>query len=459
MPCVTRVTVLYPPLAEGDTGVVTYGDAAGGGPGVQVQPKAERDVRFVVGVEGDRDGRALDLPDTRGFDVVPGPFAVLGLLTPVVAEAGKPFPVTLEARDRSGNVVPAVEGAVSLTAEGGDLKTDARRAFGAGGTGQASGKVTLTRTGVRLLKATCNGVAAEQSVVVSRSAQVADGAKPKATAYQDGNTYVLGNAHVRLLVPRNDFGYGVAFLEAERGDQWKRVGAFPSLGELRVGAQGKPAHRMPVWLSEAKPGSATDAAQLVLSGAVEAAGVQWDLSVLCVLSDGAKHVDLHCTATPKADAKLRAFYAPPFYAGDGSFGAAKATALFPGLEYRTADEVSSGDYGIVPPFSDRQVPHPYKVTMPMVAVADGDVCAAVFWDPDQKWDGVHACPSACFASPERWENRASHLLALFAPAELDGLPENARELPEPRAVVAGKPLRACLESASSGRRLGGRSSR
>jgi hypothetical protein len=127
-------------------------------------------------------------------------------------------------------------------------------------------------------------------------------------------------------------------------------------------------------------------------------------------------------------------------AGDGAFGAAKQSALLPGVEYLTADEVSSGEYGIVPPHSDRRAPDPYKLTLPLMAVASEDLCAGLFWEPTAAWAQGRHGPGAYFASPERWEGREAHALGLLAPSVRDGLPENARELEQPLTIGAGETL-------------------
>lgn len=449
VPCVTRIVVQYPPLTAGDTIDITYGDTAAGSPGAQVQPKAEEDVRFVIATDGDGDGRALDLPDTAGFDVVPGPFAQLGLVTPVAGETGRPFLIYLEARDRFGNIVPTYGGPVQIQTGETDQPFQGQVQFSGRDKGRHPVRLTLKRRGPRVLHASSEGAEAEKAIVVSnRPTRPADAPPGGARVREDAGTFVLGNRRIRLLLPGNTFGYGVGFLEANDGGQWRAVGTFKSLGELRVGGEGEESVRVPIWLSSADAAQEGNVARLVLSGQVEAGGTTWEASVECSLAGDARHVELRCTVTPQASVPLRAFYAPSLYAGDGSFGATKSTALFPGLEYLTAEEVSSGDYGIVPPYSERAVPHPFKVTMPMMAVAADDVTAMLFWDPQQAWDGEHRYPSACFASPDRRDDRANHLLGLFAPSILDGVPENARELPQPVVIEAGKSLTLAVFAAA-----------
>ena len=432
VPSITGITLEYPPLKAGDTITITYGDTSGGSPGALVQQEAEEGIRFALAVDGDMDGRGLDVGETDGLDTIAGEFAALGLVTPVVAETGRAFTATVEARDRHGNVVPDFGGRFTLDAAG------SRRAgedqFRRDGTGRRPVEMTFNQPGIRTLRAECQGVSVEQELVVTAAPQRPAGPpSTEAEAVQLGDTLVLENEHVRLLLPLNDFGYGVGIVEAHDGADWQRVGAFASMGELWLGESGEEPERVPLWLSDA---SIREAA-IVLTGRVEPG---CDAEVTCTLAEGARHIDLACTVTPRTAMPVRAFYAPVFYAGDGGFGASKTSALFPGLEYLTGDEVSSGDYGIVPPHSDRTVPHPYKVTVPLMGVVGDGLGAMLFWDPLQEYDGENRYPAARFGSPERRGDRDGHSLGLFAPSVLNGMPENAPMLEEPVALEPGRSL-------------------
>jgi len=435
VPSVTRVTVEYPALGPGDTLEIIYGDTSGGGPGAEVQPKAEPGVGFLVAMDGDRDGRALDLPDPPGAcGIVPGPLAQLGLITPVVAEVGRPFAVALEARDRNGNVLPdyAAEARVGAAAE----------RFVAADHGRHGAQVTLDEPGLRVLKASSGSARAEQTVIAIEplpdlGPPVAGGVRARTA----GDIYVLENRFVRLVLPRSVSGYGVGLLEADLGGTWQRAGTIRSMGELWTGPAGQPSTRTPVWLPSASAHEADGTARVTLRGGFEAGG-RWSGSVDCTLTAEARHVEIRSEVDPAAETPLRAFYGPIYYAGDGAFGARKDSGLFPGLEYLAGDEVSSGDYGIVPPYSNRLVPNPLKITMPLMAVAADGLCTMAFWHPELGWGKPPAAAhrAACFDSPARHEDRDAHLFALLGPSVLEGLPENARETPEPTAVAAGSPL-------------------
>jgi hypothetical protein len=430
VPSVTRVALLYPALAPGDTLDIVYGDTSGGGPGAQVQPKAEPGVGFRLAMGG-HDGSVLDLADPPGAcDIVPGPAAQLGLITPVVAEVGKPFTVSLEARDRNGNVVPDYLAAARVGA------VDAT--FTAADHGRHRATVTLDAPGERVLEASTGAVQAEQTIIVIKplpdlGPPLAAGVRTRAV----GDVYVLENRFVRLILPRTDAGYGVGLLEANVGGTWRRAGTIRAMGELWTGAAGQPSTKSPIWLRSVLVHGDDHSTAVAMRRDFEAGG-SWSATVHCGLDAEARHVSILCHVMPRVDTQLRAFYGPVYYAGDGAFGARKDGALFPGLEYLTGNEVSSGDYGIVPPYSDRLVPNPLKITMPLMAVAADGLCTMAFWNPEQSWgQGPSAAHSAaCFDSPARREDRDGHLFTLFGPSPREGLAENARELPAPMAIAA-----------------------
>jgi hypothetical protein len=436
VPSVTRVTVVYPALGPGDTINIVYGDTSSGGPGAQVQPVAEPGVGFFVAMDGDRDGKALDLPDPAGvFNIVPGPLAQLGLITPVVAEVGKPFSVTLEARDRCGNVLPDYVGAAKIGA--------ATESIVAADHGRHRCRVTLDKPGQVVLTASTGAARAEQTIIaIPPRPDLGPPVERAVRARKVGDVYVLENRYVRLILPKSAAGYGVGLLEANIDGTWKRAGTIRSMGELWTGPAGQPSTRTPIYFPSATTHVADGTASVAMWGKFGAGG-GWSGNAECSLTAEARHVDIRTLVGPIADAPLRAFYGPVYYAGDGAFGARKDTALFPGLEYLTGDEVSSGDYGVVPPYSNRLVPNPLKITMPLMAVAADGLCTMAFWNPNQLWTnpptpGGHR--SACFDSPARHEDRDGHLFALLGPSVLEGLPENAREMPEPVSIAAGEPL-------------------
>jgi hypothetical protein len=430
VPCVTRISVVYPPLKADDTLTITYGDTSGGGPGAQAQLKAEKGLRFVLSVDGDRDDRPLDLPDTQALDVAPGAFAPMGFRMPPVVEAGVPFTIWLQTQDAYANPVAAAE-EVSL-GELVDGKIAAPQTVTVKN-GQGQAQLALTRPGrgeIAVIPA--HGERQRLAVVVTRSPARPAEAPASARAYADGGTYILANPNVRLLLPRNESGYGVAFVETRVNDTWKPFAALPDAGSIATAAGPPDEWPTQLYLPDVSVGEAS----VTLSGQVTADGTPWDVVVEYSLGAKARHIEYRCTVKPGAKAAVRIFLAPMLVAGAGSFGSRKDAALFPGLEYLTANEVSSGEYGVIEPYSERSTPHPLKVTLPLMGVAADGLCGGLFWDASRSPIKGEGLAQPMFLSPacRIGSGADAHMLALSTP--LEG--ENPDVEPEPVTLEAGQ---------------------
>ena len=94
----------------------------------------------------------------------------------------------------------------------------------------------------------------------------------------------------------------------------------------------------------------------------------WSYEARFSLSDESKRLKVEYSLTADQERELIAFNGPMLYAGDGAFGERKTAALFPGLEFLEGDEPSSSSRDVAPPNNNRLVPHPYKITIPLMAV-------------------------------------------------------------------------------------------
>ena len=265
---------------------------------------------------------------------------------------------------------------------------------------------------------------------------------------------VLAGALVRLRAPVFKAGeYGPLFLETKRDGTWRFLATLPAIGNVQ--SEAKPA----------KSGAVIAAAVSRLAGSPgglrfqrtvsdEAGGV-WETAAEYRLSDDPHRIDVTHTLTAGRDGKVYRFDGPLLRAGDGSFGAAKYEALFPGLEYLNAHEVSSSDRDIAPPGDLRVVTHPNRICIPVQAIAspEKDV-VALLWDNEQHWLGDHDQPSALFASPNFVESGDArldlecsqlrsgnnHLLGLFLPSVPDFVDENGLIAARPVAMKKGQTL-------------------
>ena len=274
------------------------------------------------------------------------------------------------------------------------------------------------------------------------------GVPHKPQAYLRGNAAVLENSCLRLAFVKGSEGYEYAAVFVAEGETWQPVGALTPLAQL-------------TYLSEAgetcseavRPQAAPvvrrrgEYAGLKFSHRLtDADGATWWVTAEFRVKTQAEQVALNYTLQANAPRSLLAFVGPRLYAGEGAFGARKTFALFPGLEYLREDEPSSSTRDAKPPLHLRLMPHPYKITVPLMAVSfalrPSPLVVALLWDPLQKWDGEHIAPSALFASPNWYEKQDNHLLALFLPRGPDFVPENQPQATAQTAypLAAGREL-------------------
>ena len=107
-------------------------------------------------------------------------------------------------------------------------------------------------------------------------------------------------------------------------------------------------------------------------------------------------------------------------------------ALFPGLHYLEADEPYSAVEFIGPKLADQHIPHPYKVTMPVMALETNFGVAGMSWDPLQEWAPGHALPCAQFEPNEG--------LTIFAPSIPDYVDENHDYAKAPYTLRPGEKM-------------------
>ncbi|MGB9619424.1 MAG: hypothetical protein ACPL7K_03310, partial [Armatimonadota bacterium] len=86
--------------------------------------------------------------------------------------------------------------------------------------------------------------------------------------------------------------------------------------------------------------------------------VTWRFTFRFEVRPGRPMVDVTYTAVPDKPSKLILFWGPRLYVGEGTFGAAKDEAIFPGLEYLGPNERSSANLALAPDARMYFVPTP-----------------------------------------------------------------------------------------------------
>jgi hypothetical protein len=239
---------------------------------------------------------------------------------------------------------------------------------------------------------------------------------------------------VKLLGPA-DAAEGYA-IDVRTGDNWRQVG----IGRFgRLVYRTTDGQRRETTIRLARETSAPDRLDLAATWKDDD-GVSWTFRHNLRLTDDPCQLLVSCRADPNAARKVLHWSGPTFLAGEGAFGARKSQAIFPGLEYLLDDEPSSGTAFASERHAARYVPHPYKLAIPMMAVAHDGLAVGLLWDANQDYGRAWRHPAAVFASPNRLEDASNHLLGLFAPGVGRFVEENALEAKEPFGIGPGSPL-------------------
>jgi hypothetical protein len=111
--------------------------------------------------------------------------------------------------------------------------------------------------------------------------------------------------------------------------------------------------------------------------------------------------------------------------GEASFGIKKDDSMLPGVEWVMGDEWSSGNDWFKDPWALRSVPHPYKVTAPLMALSSEGTGIGLSWDPNQvatRWFNYKAQrPQPVFATPNFIDRMNNNLMGLMIPdASVEG---------------------------------------
>jgi len=248
----------------------------------------------------------------------------------------------------------------------------------------------------------------------------------------------VGEQPLRLIFTRQPFGYGVGTLEWHDGQKWRVAGCLRSLGRIAYRDRQGQDHEAFLYADE---GTAGRHAVSFVARHTDEDGTLWTMRAVFQAVPGSPWLRLKYELSADHPVQLLSWAGPEYLAGEGSFGAERESGLFPGLEFLMGAEESSGADFVDPPLNRRYVPHPHKVTIPLMAVTQAGMTTGVMWDPLQAWDGQHDRPAALYASPNTWEGQANHLMRLFVPGATAGLPENRDRLEQPYELPAGKALR------------------
>ena len=128
--------------------------------------------------------------------------------------------------------------------------------------------------------------------------------------------------------------------------------------------------------------------------------------------------------------------------GEASFGVKKDDSLLPGVDWSQGEEWSSGSDFFKDPWAMRFVPHPYKVTAPMMALSYGGTGIGLSWNPNQvatRWFNYRSHrPQPVFATPNFIDRMNNNIMGIMIPdATIEGH-ENEINAAQPLELKIGQ---------------------
>jgi hypothetical protein len=169
-------------------------------------------------------------------------------------------------------------------------------------------------------------------------------------------------------------------------------------------------------------------------------------TVSITLEPKAPVVKLVYDLKPLTKLGVRYFRGPWLKVGSGSFGTAKTDGIFPGLEWLVGDEWSSGTDWFQHPDALRMVPHPFKVTAPVMALSWKGTGIGLAWNPLEAVMPGKRYLQPVYASPNFLDRANNHLMGLVLPSVAWGLEENTPPVrstkmgPAPMELSPGSPI-------------------
>lgn len=289
----------------------------------------------------------------------------------------------------------------------------------------------------------------------------------------------IQNSLLKLEFVRAKDGFAFANVYSRQSSRWTQVAVWRPLFGIISDALGQEL-AWEIRPNESQPENQNRSASIQFNGtAKDADNIEWRAALKVSLETNRPVARIRYEWSSSAPRQVRALWGPNLYVGGDARGEAKEWGLFPGLEYLYGAERSSNPRDFSPPLDDRRTPHPNKITIPLMAVTIGpnnqmppekferffapdslkdhvqsveprrkstapglesDITVALLWDPAQRWDGEHPCPSARFSSPNSDEGMRNHRLGLFLPSAPDFVAENADRASKPFVMSPGKTL-------------------
>lgn len=177
----------------------------------------------------------------------------------------------------------------------------------------------------------------------------------------------------------------------------------------------------------------------------DADGVTWRLTVVLAPAEQPDQFTAHYTLAADGPGQVLDWRGPALHVAADIGGSPRDEALFPGLEYLLDDEPSSDTRFAAEKYANRTIPHPYRITIPLMAVAGGGRAVGLLWDPNQGWHSAWRHPAALFAAPDTLSGSGgAAYMGLAAPAvEPRWRNEGELEAHQPCGIGPNSPFTLC----------------
>ena len=148
-------------------------------------------------------------------------------------------------------------------------------------------------------------------------------------------------------------------------------------------------------------------------------------TVTITVTPDSPFVKLKYDLTATGNYYLRYLRGPWLKVGESSFGTKKDDAILPGVDWAIGDEWTSGSDFFKDPWALRVVPHPNKVSVPLMAISYEGDGIGLAWDPNAvaaRWFNYRTQhPQPVFASPNFVDRMNNQLMGLMIPdASVEG---------------------------------------
>ncbi|MDP8246187.1 MAG: hypothetical protein P9L94_19040 [Candidatus Hinthialibacter antarcticus] len=236
-----------------------------------------------------------------------------------------------------------------------------------------------------------------------------------------------------------DGGAQAIELSAKVGAQWRSAAWSPDLGTVKTQTHRGETHTLTV--AGLKPVQSDASSIQFETKWRDKDGVHWRYSLEARRIKSPVDVLQFDVALQGDGGRLLYLSGPEFYPGERSFGRSKDLALLPGVEYLDRYAVSSSDEVARPPVRDHYRPHPYKITIPLMALTQDNLLISLLWPPKYPWSRNEQTLSPTFAVPNCFDEQNNHRFGVFAPSVPNYVLENADAAHEPYIIQPGETVR------------------